>query len=67
MGVSLTWRYETRLPKTDGVTCRRVCVYKTDSMEDNPHKKMLHSKRSFGIAKQHPNIDSPAYDASEGP
>lgn len=35
-------------------------------MEDtSTHKKMLHSKRSFGMNKHLP-VDSPAYDASEG-
>lgn len=43
-----------------------LLVISLASMEDNTtHKKMLHSKRSSGMAK-YPHIDSPAYDASEG-
>ncbi|KAF8583432.1 Nucleotidylyl transferase [Ramaria rubella] len=34
-------------------------------MDDTSHKKMLHSKRSFGIPKYPLPVDSPAYDASE--
>ncbi|KAL5525228.1 PCT1 [Sanghuangporus sanghuang] len=29
------------------------------------HKKMLHTRRTLGVAKHSPSFDSPAYDASE--
>jgi choline-phosphate cytidylyltransferase len=35
-------------------------------MDETSHRKIAHGKRTFAMTK-HPHVDSPAYDASEGP
>lgn len=67
-GLSTTGEFVSSTPeggRSRGAACARVYLQPATMEDTSTYRKMLHGKRSFGMAKHLP-IDSPAYDASEG-